>query len=90
MWILLNNKPVLITDITAISKIITVNLEQLVPSLQKISDPNDFPYYCFIVTVDSNKVTSKKYKTIGEADEKRNELMLFINRTVASLPSINI
>lgn len=87
MWIILNNKPIQTSEIVNISKILECTIEKLVPSAQRYVNPDDYPYYFFVVNKD---IRSKRYKTFEEAEESRNSLLLTINTTEASLPKINI
>lgn len=87
MWILLNEKPVRSFDIVDISKIHECTWENLVPAAQKCVNPDDYPNFCFIV---NKNVRSKRYKTLEEAEEARNNLLLAINTIEANLPRINI
>ena len=87
MWILLNNKPIQTFEIVNISKIFEFTLEKLISSAQQYVNPDDYPYYCFIVNKD---IRSKHYQTFEEAEEARNNLLLTINTIEASLPKINI
>lgn len=87
MWILLNNKPIQTFDIIQVSKVLECTLEKLVPSAQHYVNPDDYPYFCFIV---NKNIRSKHYKTFEEAENARNNLLLTINTIEASLPKINI
>ena len=87
MWILLNNKPFNCQDFQTISNVLECTIDKLVPSAQRLVNPNDYPYYCFII---NKEIRSKHYKTYKEAENARNNFLLIINKIEASLPKIEI
>jgi hypothetical protein len=87
MWILLNDRPIMCSEILTVSKIYKTEFEQLGPAAQSFLNKDSYPIFTFRV---NGEIRSKEYKTIEEANDARNNLLLSLNRIEASLPIINI